>query len=187
MFCTNCGVKNAESTKFCASCGAANIQTTAEPAQAQTYGATPTSAYPGGGKGKNKAWLPIVACVVGLAIVVGAFWLLTDILPRSNTQDNVQGSSDRDNDVSASTTSRDRDEEDNVGVSTRASRAARAADESDVRTVMMAGSVVGMTLSPPGTPRVLARPEWNSADDIAQSINNEFTGGVNIQPGQYLY
>ena len=55
-------------------------------------------------------------------------------------------------------------------------RANIAADEADVRSMMMAGSVVGMSQSPPGFPRM---------SDPSSDFDKEFTGGVNIQPGFY--
>ena len=55
-------------------------------------------------------------------------------------------------------------------------RANISADEADVRSVMMAGSVVGMSQTPPGFPRM---------SDPSSDFQREFTGGVNIQPGLY--
>ena len=56
------------------------------------------------------------------------------------------------------------------------SQADIAADEADVRAVMMAGSVAAIQYSPPRTPDQVSGP---------QDILNEFTGGVNLQPGTY--
>ena len=51
------------------------------------------------------------------------------------------------------------------------------ADQADARSVMMAGSVVGMKQTPPRAPE--------PGNDTATAIMSEFTGGVNVQPGQY--
>jgi len=52
-------------------------------------------------------------------------------------------------------------------------RANIAADEADARTVMMAGSVAGLSLTPPGLP---TGPE----------IVAELTGAGNVRPGDYV-
>ena len=52
-------------------------------------------------------------------------------------------------------------------------RANRAADEADARTVMMAGSVAGLGLTPPGLPT-----------DV--QVLAELTGSQNVRPGTYL-
>ena len=57
-------------------------------------------------------------------------------------------------------------------------RANRAADEADVRLVLMAGSVAGSLQSPPGVPPV--------ASNAAKSgIADQFSGVTNIQQGKY--
>ena len=56
-------------------------------------------------------------------------------------------------------------------------RANVSADQADVRSVMMAGSVVGMTFNPPRAPA-------QTSTEIAL-FRDEFTGGVNVQPGTY--
>ena len=69
-----------------------------------------------------------------------------------------------------------------------------AADQADVRAVMMAGSVVGMQISPPQAPDheknlVMNKPEGNvalnSPEAVSTAIVKEFTGGVNVVVGTY--
>ena len=60
-------------------------------------------------------------------------------------------------------------------------RANITADESDVRSMMMAASVAGMSQSPPGTPPVTPR---SPADGT--SVSEQFTAGVNVRPGTYI-
>ena len=57
-------------------------------------------------------------------------------------------------------------------------RANIAADEADIRSVMMAGSVAGMNERPPGPPS-------GSGSALAGKFQREFTGGANVQPGTY--
>ena len=62
-------------------------------------------------------------------------------------------------------------------------RANRTADEADIRTMMTAGSVVGMSKNPPGVPA----PIGSGFDEVTvpDQFLAEFSGGVAIQDAHY--
>ena len=63
------------------------------------------------------------------------------------------------------------------------------ADQTDVRSMEMAASVMAMKITPPQAPSVGGPAPgggtFGSADDISDAILREFTGGANIAPGEY--
>ena len=183
MFCSNCGTENKAGSKFCSECSSAltGAASAANPAaipynapaaaQAPAYtsqppaapnAASPPSAQYASAQYPQTAWTEqphshpakknnkkAIVLVVVAAVAVLALVLVLVLLLGDRP------------------------------LSGRALQEAIAADQADVRAVMMAGSVYAMSHTPPRAPST-------TDNNVNQLILNEFTGSINIVPGRYI-